>query len=175
MALFIINMEKLDGMFERNFVAGISSLQIIFGHFITRFVFVSTNALLILFSAIFVFGAPCNGSYLTAFLVLIMQSATGLSHAMFVTALCPDFIFAVFISNGVLLFLFIISGALWPLASIPYWMKWVSFLTPTTYPVIGLRNIMARGMSFWDPLVLPCFPISMIYLIIFLIGSSKIW
>jgi len=68
--------------------------------------------------------------------------------------------------------LFFLSGALFPLSYVPYWLKWVSVVDPLTYGVDALRTMILKGA--WTPifplyyniLVLTCFDLAII-----LIGS----
>jgi len=38
--------------------------------------------------------------------------------------------------------MFFISGAFFPLTSVPWWMKWLAAVNPLSYGVDGLRQIM---------------------------------
>jgi ABC-type multidrug transport system permease subunit len=41
--------------------------------------------------------------------------------------------------------LFFPSGAVYPIAAFPWWLKWVSVIDPFTYAVHGLRNLTLKG------------------------------
>ncbi|MFY9802684.1 MAG: ABC transporter permease [Candidatus Acidiferrales bacterium] len=41
--------------------------------------------------------------------------------------------------------LFFPSGAVYPIAAFPWWLKWISVIDPFTYAVHGLRNLTLKG------------------------------
>ena len=56
------------------------------------------------------------------------------------------------ISNAVLLPMFFLSGALFPLANAPYWLRWLAHLDPVAYAVDLMRGAML-GKTFFPPLL----------------------
>lgn len=61
----------------------------------------------------------------------------------------------------ILLFL----GMFWPLEGMPTILKYFSYLMPFTLPSISVRNIMAKGYSFFHPSVLIGFGVVTIWTI----------
>jgi ABC-2 type transport system permease protein len=45
--------------------------------------------------------------------------------------------------------MFFLSGALFPLSTVPQWLRWVSYVNPLTYGVDALRTVMMGGD--WSP------------------------
>lgn len=64
-------------MFERNFVAGVTTTHIILGHLIARVVFMSFNVIILFFVALFLFDVPCKGSPYEALGILLSQCVAG--------------------------------------------------------------------------------------------------
>ncbi len=51
--------------------------------------------------------------------------------------------------NFIIFPIFLLSGAFFPLGSIPEWLRFVAFIDPLTYAVDGLRNLLI-GISFFS-------------------------
>jgi len=86
---------------------------------------------------------------------------------MMVSSMCPEFYMQAVISNGMLLTMFILSGALWPLESLPVWLKETGRFLPTTIPTESLRSVLTRGLDYTHPLVYAGFVISTMWSIVF--------
>lgn len=72
--------------------------------------------------------------------------------------------------------MFFLSGALFPLANVPIWLQWASYVNPLTYGVDALWTVMMGDtwvQLFPMPLnilVLVCFSV-----IMFIIGTAAFW
>lgn len=60
--------------------------------------------------------------------------------------------------------MFFLSGALFPVTSLPYWIKWAFYITPLTYGVDALRTVMISGWHsllplYYDILIIVVFDI----------------
>lgn len=55
------------------------------------------------------------------------------------------------------------SGMFWPLEGMPTILKYISYCMPFTLPAISVRNIMAKGYSFFEPSVLTGFGVVLIW------------
>ncbi|RWS22548.1 ABC transporter G family member 20-like protein [Leptotrombidium deliense] len=147
LTVMLLTAEKSDQMFERNYVAGVSSTQIIIAHLTARVVFMSVNVVVLFLVSLYFFNVPAKGPIFWALLLLLLQSVTGLTHGMMVSAICSNFFMAAILSNGILLFMFIVSGVLWPVESLPHWLRWLSYMQPTTIPTESLRCVLSRGLG----------------------------
>ncbi|RWS29078.1 ABC transporter G family member 20-like protein [Leptotrombidium deliense] len=159
--------EKNDKIYDRNVVGGVTSTHIVVGHLISRFMFMSFTSILLVFIALVFFNTPAKGSVFWAIILLFLQTIAGLTNGMMISSLCANIHMAVIVSNGVLLFIFIISGVLWSVESLPYWLRWFSYITPTTLPTQSLRSILARGLGISDLIVFEGFFVSIAYAIFF--------
>lgn len=71
------------------------------------------------------------------------------------------------IMNFLVMPMFFLSGSLFPLNSLPVWIRWVSLVDPVTYGVETTRYIMT-GISSFDPLI------SLFIVIVFTVAMSII-
>lgn len=96
---------------------------------------------------------------------------SGLTHGMMVSSMCSEFYMQAVISNGMLMTMFILSGALWPLESLPNWLKEASKFFPTTIPTESLRGILSKGLNYNDPIVYYGFITSTAWSIVFFFSA----
>lgn len=73
------SVERARQVFERNFVAGVTTTQIILGHLIARILFMSFNVIFLFLVALFLFNVPCRGSPYEAVGLLLAQCIAGKS------------------------------------------------------------------------------------------------
>ena len=89
-------------------------------------------------------------AYVYVITILLALVFVGVSIAMSVKVELTAFQFV----NGLINFpVFFLSGAFYPIESLPLWLKDVVYLNPLTYAVEGLRAVMIKGTSLF--LVLP--------------------
>ncbi|KAI1291018.1 ABC transporter G family member 23 [Halotydeus destructor] len=168
-------LERLDQMFERNYASGISTTQIIVSILSTRFLFTSLGTTILLTMAIYLFDVPCRGPFWGGLLMLLLQSVAGMTNGMVISAIVPDFFICAAVSNGVLIFIFIISGVLWSLETLPYYVRWFSYIQPTTVPAESLRSLLTRGLGVTSSAVYPGYLISVTWIVIFFVVGVKIF
>ncbi|XP_053209393.1 ABC transporter G family member 20-like [Panonychus citri] len=171
LTVMVLTVERARQMFERNFVAGVTTTHIILGHLIARIIFMSISVVILFLVALFIFDVPCNGPFLQGLSLLFLQSVSGLTHGMMISSMCSEFFMAAVISNGMLLTMFILSGALWPVQSLPFWLKKVSLALPVTIPTEALRSILSRGLDLNHQSVMFGFIISIGWSLIFLFSA----
>ena len=92
-----------------------------------------------------------------------------------VSALVPDFFICAAASNGLLIFIFIISGVLWSLETLPYYIRWFSFVQPTTLPAESMRSMLTRGLGLAHASVWPGFLVSVIWILLLLLLAARIF
>ena len=155
--------ERLRGMIKEYLVAPIPRLSILMGNalaIITRSV---AQALIILFVGILM-GARLSGNPLHWFLGLLFMVGYGMGFSGVALALASStnsmgaYHSLIFILNLPMLFL---SNALYPLFTLPSWMRIAALINPTTYIISGLRQSLLQsdsllGETEWLPLWL-CF------------------
>ena len=168
-------LERIDAMFERNYASGISTSQILLSILLVRFIFVAIGTTLLLVLAVRLFDVPCRGSFWAVLALLLMQSLAGMGMGLCVSSLAKDFFICAAISNGLLLFTFIISGVLWSLQTLPYYVRWFSFVQPTTIPAEAMRSMLTRGLHITHPSVWPGFVITTVWASIFLFTATRIF
>ena len=172
-ALYFMRIEKIDGMFERTYSAGVSATQIILAQFIVRTFFNFFSVAFTLWVAIVFYEVPCEGSIFWVMVLMLLQNLSGLAYGLVFTAYSVDPIqFIAFAIGSVGSFLFF-SGIMWPIEAQPYFFRWIAKFTPIAIPSESLRSIMVRGLPVYSNLVWPGFAVSILYFFIFLIMAAN--
>ena len=145
--------EKIKGILKEYFVAPIPRMSIILASTGSGMVKTLIQSTMILVIAL-LFGARLTGGPLQilealVYLFLYVMAFVGFSHGIAARAKSTgSYHMLLFVLNLPLLFL---SNALYPLASMPGWMRVLAYLNPTTYAVDGLRGALfsAGTLPLW--------------------------
>lgn len=76
--------ERMEGLLDRSWVAGVSPGEILFSHVVTQFVVMCGQTALVLIFMILVFGVQCNGDIGWVILITILQGLCGMCFGMFI-------------------------------------------------------------------------------------------
>ncbi len=150
--------DKQFGFMKEILVAPVSRLSI----FIGKMLGVGTNSMLqgiIVFALGFFIGIPITLTMVVEVIPLMVLVTIGL--------VCIGLIIASVLNSlenfGVIMTfvnmpMFFLSGALFPVATLPDWLKWVFYINPLTYGVDALRAVTMGGtwqtiLPFWQTIV----------------------
>lgn len=65
--------ERMEGLLDRSWVAGVSPGEILFSHVVTQFVVMVGQTALVLLFMIIVFGVKCNGNIVYVVMLTLLQ------------------------------------------------------------------------------------------------------
>ena len=142
--------DRQFGFMKEILVAPISRISI----FVGKMLGVGTSAMLqglIVLALGFFIGVPLN-AYVICVTIPLMLLITvglvciGLTLASLMTSLESFGTIMTFVNMP----MFFLSGALFPVTSLPSWLKWAFYVNPLTYGVDALRTVMMTG---WQPLL----------------------
>jgi ABC-2 type transport system permease protein len=138
--------EKERGTWEQVRMAPIDTVSYVVGKTIPYFVISYASALFIIFAAMWLFDMPMRGSWpaLLAALSLYVVGAlgTGLLVSTVVDSQALAFLVSLILS---LLPTMILSGFIFPIASMPVAIQAISFIVPARYFLVILRGIVLKG------------------------------
>jgi ABC-2 type transport system permease protein len=141
--------EKENGTMEQILVSPVSPLQIIVGKVIPYMVIGYLMALMILVIGNLWFGVPIHGSFLLLNLVLLLYVLTGLSFGLLISTKTNSQQIALMMTLvSTILPSFMLSGFIFPIASMPSLLQYLSQLVPATHFLIIIRSIMLKGVGF---------------------------
>lgn len=136
--------EKVRGILKEYFVAPIARMSILLASTGSGLVKTIIQSVVILIAAL-LFGARLNSNPAAVggallFLALYVFAFVGFSNGVAIRSRSVgSYHMLLFVLNLPLLFL---SNALYPLSTMPLWMRLFAYLNPTTYVVDGLRHTL---------------------------------
>jgi ABC-2 type transport system permease protein len=149
--------EKERNTIEQIDVSPISPLELIVGKMIPYAVISLVAAALVLVAAYFLFDVVIKGSILLLFGTTLLFILAALSIGLFVSTVSDSqqvaFQLAALMS---MLPTMILSGFMFPIRSMPWWLQVISNITPAKFYLIILRSIILKGVglsAFWPQVV----------------------
>lgn len=143
-----ITREKELGTMEVLLVSPLKPFQVIIGK-VFPYVFLSIiNAIVIVSMGYFIFGMPINGSLFLLAFESILFIVTALSLGIFISTISKTQQTAMMISlMGLMLPVIILSGFIFPIASMPLPMQVMSNIIPAKWFIIIVKSIMLKGVG----------------------------
>ena len=154
MTSITITREKEMGTMEVLLVSPLKPPQIIVGKLIPYMVLSLVNVATILVLARFVFGVPLRGNLALLLTECLLFIICALSLGNLISTKAHTQQTAMMISlAGLLLPTVILSGFIFPIASMPQVLQWISHIVPAKWFLIIIRGIMIKGVGidyFWQ-------------------------
>jgi ABC-2 type transport system permease protein len=154
-ALSIVR-EKERGTMEQVRMAPLDAASFVLGKTIPYFVISLASAVGIVLVAMIMFGLPMRGSWLLMLLTmsLYLVGALGLGLLISSVAETQQVAFQLALLASFLPTL-MLSGFIFPIASMPAFLRGVTYFVPARYFLIALRGIVLKGVGLsiiWQPL-----------------------
>jgi ABC-2 type transport system permease protein len=142
--------ERLQGTLEKVISSPLSRAELVSGY-ILGFCFVSVAQAAITFVVLVVgFKVPMQGSLIAVLFIVILLSAGSLSFGAFLANFVSSE-YQVMQLNPVISFpQIMLSGAWFPLQSVPDWLRPISYILPITYSTDALKMVVLKGASLSD-------------------------
>jgi ABC-2 type transport system permease protein len=141
--------EKERGTWEQVRMSPITTPAYVIGKTIPYFFISLASAFLIIAASMVLFSLPVRGSWLLLFfavaLFVVGALGTGLLVSTLVDSQALAFLIGLLIS---LLPTFIMSGFIFPIASMPLPIQYITFVVPARYFLVVLRGIVLKGIGF---------------------------
>jgi ABC-2 type transport system permease protein len=143
-----ITREKEIGTMEILLVSPLKPIQVILGK-VFPYIFLSIfNAVVILLLGFFIFGMPMQGSFLLLGLESVLFIVSALALGILISTISETQQTAMMISlMGLLLPVILLSGFIFPIASMPKPLQIFSNIIPATWYIIILKGIMLKGVG----------------------------
>ncbi len=143
-----ITREKEIGTMEILLVSPLKPFQVILGK-VFPYIFLSIiNAIVILVMGFFIFGMPMQGGFLLLGLESVLFIVSALALGILISTISETQQTAMMISlMGLLLPVILLSGFIFPIASMPKALQFFSNIIPATWYIIILKGIMLKGVG----------------------------
>ncbi|XP_066538730.1 ABC transporter G family member 20 [Hoplias malabaricus] len=167
-------LERKEGLLDRCWVAGVSSLETMLAHLFSQLLVISVQIILLLIFILLVFKIPNEGSLALVVTLIVLQGVTGISFGLVISSAIDDEQSANQAALGIFYPNLIISGVIWPVECIPYPLRYLSLVLPQTYASEALRCIMYRGWGLSRMMVWRGFAVTIGWNMFFLILATVI-
>ncbi|XP_011501570.1 PREDICTED: ABC transporter G family member 20 isoform X2 [Ceratosolen solmsi marchali] len=166
--------ERMEGLLDRSWVAGVSPGEILFSHVVTQFVVMCGQTALVLIFMILVFGVQCKGDIGWVIVLTILQGLCGMCFGFVISAICELERNAIQLALGSFYPTLLLSGVIWPVEGMPTILRYVSQGLPLTMATTSLRSMLTRGWNIDEPDVYNGFISTIIWIIVFLTISMLV-
>jgi ABC-2 type transport system permease protein len=148
--------EKERGTMEQLRVAPLHHIQLILGKTVPYLGIALLSASVILVAARVLFGVAVRGSYLALLVatLIYLLGALGLGLLISTVADTQAFAFQVALLSSLLPSM-LLSGFIFQIRSMPFWLRAITHLVPARYYLVVLRGIILKGTGlapYWDQL-----------------------
>jgi ABC-2 type transport system permease protein len=170
--------DKQFGFLKETLVAPVSRLEIMLGQTAGGATTAVIQGFIILVFSVFIgLRIPNAAGFLLAFGFMVLIGIAFTAFGIAIASRMEDMTGFQLIMNFVVFPIFGLSGALFPISSLPSWLVPITLLDPLTYGVEGIRYGLT-GVSQINPLVclgvLGCFTVAMVILGAFLFRKIKL-
>lgn len=146
MTAISLSREKERGTMEVLLVSPLHPWQIITGKVLPYLGLAFANVVTALLAARVVFNVPMKGSLLLLIAECLVYSVVSLALGVFIAARTNSQRAALFAAlMGTLLPNTLLSGMIFPLASLPHWLSMISNIVPARWFLVIARGIMLKG------------------------------
>ncbi|XP_043266202.1 ABC transporter G family member 20 isoform X1 [Colletes gigas] len=170
----VLIIERMEGLLDRSWVAGVTPGEILFSHVITQFVVMCGQTALVLVFMILVFGVECKGEIGWVIVLTILQGLCGMCFGFVISAICELERNAIQLALGSFYPTLLLSGVIWPVEGMPTVLRYISQGLPLTMATTSLRSMLTRGWSIVEPDVYNGFISTIVWIVLFLTISIMV-
>jgi ABC-2 type transport system permease protein len=148
MTAISIAREKETGTLELLLVSPLEPLEIVLGKVIPYLALAFLNAVTAVGLAWLVFRVPVRGSLVLLLAACLLYVLLALSLGVLISSRAPDQRTAMMATLlGLLLPTLVLSGFIFPIASMPGWLQPVTRVVPATWFIVVARGILLKGVG----------------------------
>ncbi len=156
LSAFAIVKERERGTLEQLMVTPVSPLAVVLGKILPYLGVAYTTLVLVLILMRFMFGVPIHGSLVLLLILSSVYLMALLSFGLLISSRANSQMEAMQMAMGIMLPSILLSGYIFPLASLPAPLRVFAHFLPATHFIRIARGIVIRGASFadlWQPVL----------------------
>ncbi|OPY52446.1 MAG: ABC-2 family transporter protein [Methanosaeta sp. PtaU1.Bin060] len=163
--------ERTQGTLEKVLVTPMNRLELVSGYVLGFGLVSLAQAAITCVLLIAIFKVPLQGSLLAVLIIVVLLSAGSLSFGAFLANFVSSE-YQVMQLNPVVSFpQILLSGAWFPLQSVPDWLRPLSYIFPLTYSTDALKQVLLRGASLTDILFPDVFALLLFFMVTFFMAT----
>lgn len=159
-----IAQEKERGTFDGVLSAPINPISVILGKTVALTITGFIQGILVMIIAVLFFGVTIQGSILVVFFLLFLAVFSFIGIGILFTSIAGDQKNSIMVINILMFPMMFVSGIMFPVQQMPWFMQWISELIPVTYAADAMRKVMILNAGLQD--VLPQIAILVVFGII---------
>nr|MBI2904426.1 ABC transporter permease [Chloroflexota bacterium] len=148
--------ERERGTIEQLIVTPIRAWELVVGKLTPYVIIAFIDTLEILVAGVLLFGVPINGSLPLLLLLSALFLITTLGIGLFISTISNTQQEAMLSAMFTMLPTIFLSGFFFPLAAMPWFLQWLSYVVPLRYFLIIVRGIILKGVgaeALWPEIV----------------------
>ncbi|UJR07556.1 hypothetical protein I4U23_011844 [Adineta vaga] len=143
--IFVV--EKKEGLLERSWIAGVTTVEVMLAHIIVKFFIQFIQIILMIVFADIIFQVKIEGPVILAMALIFLQGICGMSYGLLISAMCEQEVEVMEVALGSVFPILLSSGVIWPAEGMPPIMRFLSNFTPLTHVVEAMRCIVSRAWT----------------------------
>jgi drug efflux transport system permease protein len=148
--------EKENGTMEQVRMAPISTPAFVVGKTLPYLILAQISAMIVIVASMLLFDLPLRGSWLSLSVVVAVFLVGALGTGLLVSTMA-DTQQVAFQAAMLIAFLptFMLSGFIFPIASMPVVLQYITTVVPARYFLVALRGVVLKGLGLhevWQPL-----------------------
>lgn len=154
LSAFAIVKERERGTLEQLMVTPVSPLAVVLGKILPYMGVAYTTLMVVLLLMRFLFRVPFNGNVLLLLGLSSVYLLALLSFGLLISSRASSQMEAMQMAMGIMLPSVLLSGYIFPIASLPVPLRLISYVLPATHYIRIARGIVIRGATFadlWEP------------------------
>ena len=154
LSAFAIVKERERGTLEQLMVTPVSPLAVVLGKILPYMGVAYTTLIVVLLLMRFLFQVPFNGSIVLLLALSSVYLLALLSFGLLISSRAHSQMEAMQMAMGIMLPSVLLSGYIFPIASLPLPLRVISYILPATHYIRIARGIVIRGATFadlWQP------------------------
>ncbi len=142
--------ERAQGTIERLLASPLSRADTVLGYMLGFGLFAFVQSLVILFFTVYVLDVNCEGNILAATLVVVVMVLTAVNIGIFVSTFAHNEFQAVQFVPLIIFPQALLGGLFWSVESLPWFLRWLSYIMPVTYANFAVKEVMIKGATVLD-------------------------
>jgi ABC-2 type transport system permease protein len=147
LTMFSVVKEKEKGTIDQLIVTPLKSYELLLGKIVPAITVAMVDTLIAFLVAVLWFRVPIHGSVILLFVLGTLFSITGLSIGLFISTVSKNQRQAMMTNNLIMSPQFILSGFMFPIASMPFLAQLLTNVIPLKYFLVIVRGIFIKGIG----------------------------
>jgi len=163
--------EKESGTIEQLIVTPLKPIELIVGKILPYIVITQTLMIIVIGFAVIWFSIPIKGNFLLLVVAACLFLLSTLGIGLFISTISATQQQAMMTTFFFILPFFMFSGFVFPIASMPTAIQWLTYLNPLRYFLVIIRGVFLKGVGM--AILWPQFLAMMVLGLIVFIGAVK--